>query len=92
VADNDYEATFALIDVDGDGKITAEELKHVFTALGEDVTDEAVSTMLSFLDEDNDGLISQQELTAYLSNRDIAAGTSTSSTTTPSDTNAGDTN
>jgi Ca2+-binding EF-hand superfamily protein len=70
VAETDYEATFALIDTDGDGKITAGELKHVFTALGEDVTDEAVSTMLSFLDQDDDGLISQQELTAYLSDRD----------------------
>jgi Ca2+-binding EF-hand superfamily protein len=74
VAETDYEATFALIDTDGDGKITAEELKHMFTALGEDVTDEAVSTMLSFRDSDNDGLISQQELTAYLADRDTTSG------------------
>jgi Ca2+-binding EF-hand superfamily protein len=80
VADTDYAATFALIDTDGDGKITAEELKHVFTALGEDVTDEAVSTMLSFLDDDNDGLISQEELTAYLSKRDSERDSSSSDT------------
>ena len=70
MAETDYAATFQLIDTDRDGKITAEELKHMFAALGEDVTDEAVGTMLTFLDSDNDGLISEQELTDYLSNRD----------------------
>ena len=64
---SDYATTFALIDVDGDGLITAGELKKLMEALGGDVSDEAAAHAVEVLDTDGDGLVSLEELTAYLS-------------------------
>ncbi len=62
----DYAATFKLFDLNGDGLISADELKQVFEKLGDQVSPEALTAMVSFLDSDKDGLISLEELTAYL--------------------------
>ncbi|GAB3263787.1 EF-hand domain-containing protein [Kineosporia babensis] len=64
----DYQATFDLIDVDGDGLISAAELKGLMVALGAaEVTDEAALAALAAIDEDGDGLVSLPELADYLS-------------------------
>lgn len=61
-----YTATFELIDVDGDGLITAAELKHLIEALGGKVTDEAAIEAVRVLDDNGDGLVSLAELADYL--------------------------
>ena len=66
---DEYEATFDLIDVDKDGKITAVELKALMTALGESMDDAAAGTMIGFIDTDGDGKVDRKELAAYLSAR-----------------------
>jgi Ca2+-binding EF-hand superfamily protein len=68
-AQDEYEATFDLIDVDQDGKITAGELKALMTALGETIDDAAAGTMIGFIDTDGDGKVDRKELAAYLSAR-----------------------
>lgn len=67
-----YETTFALIDIDGDGLITATELKQLMTALGGEVTDEAAAHAVEVLDTNGDGMVSLPELAAYLENASSA--------------------
>jgi calmodulin len=70
VADtSQYAATFELIDTDGDGRITAAELKNLMTALGDDITDEAAEQGVQVVDEDGDGRISLEEFASWLSSR-----------------------
>jgi Ca2+-binding EF-hand superfamily protein len=64
---NEYESTFAAIDTDEDGLITAWELKELMRGLGRTLDDDAAATMLGFMDADGDGKVTLDELTAYLS-------------------------
>jgi Ca2+-binding EF-hand superfamily protein len=66
VSASDYEATFAAIDTDEDGQITAWELKEFMHSVGQDLDDDAAATMLGFIDADRDGKVTLEELTAYL--------------------------
>jgi calcium-binding protein CML len=53
---------FAAFDKDGDGKISAAELRGSMTAaLGEDVFDEEAAEILATMDADGDGLLDQEE-------------------------------
>jgi Ca2+-binding EF-hand superfamily protein len=61
-----YATTFALIDVDGDGLITAAELQKLMEALGSEVSDESAAHAVEVLDTNGDGLVSLEELTSYL--------------------------
>jgi Ca2+-binding EF-hand superfamily protein len=70
----DYATTFALIDVDGDGLITASELKNLLEALGGDVSDESAQRAIETLDTDGDGKVSLEELTAYLKDPNTGGG------------------
>ena len=70
---SDYAATFALIDIDGDGLITAPELQKLMAALGGDVTDEQAVHAVEVLDTNGDGKVSLEELTAYLSDPENGA-------------------
>jgi Ca2+-binding EF-hand superfamily protein len=65
----DYATTFGILDTDGDGLISATELKALMLALGEDITDDAAVAAVRIMDEDGDGLISLDELAGYLSSR-----------------------
>jgi Ca2+-binding EF-hand superfamily protein len=70
VADtSEYAATFDLLDADGDGRLSAAELRNLMSALGEDITDEAAADAVQVVDDDGDGLISIEEFAAYLSSR-----------------------
>jgi len=70
VADtSEYAATFELLDADGDGRISAAELKNLMSALGEEITDEAAVEAVRVVDDDGDGLISIEELAEYLDSR-----------------------
>ena len=66
---SEYRATFELLDADGDGRLSAAELKRLMLALGEDITDEAAVAAVQVVDDDGDGLISLEEFAAYLGSR-----------------------
>lgn len=53
--------SFKIFDVDGDGFVTAEEIKAVLNKLGRGATDEAVAAMIKAADVDGDGRISLNE-------------------------------
>ena len=52
---------FKVFDRDGNGFISAAELRHVMTNLGEKLTDEEVDEMLREADIDGDGQINYEE-------------------------------
>jgi Ca2+-binding EF-hand superfamily protein len=60
-APEDAEKIFRTFDLDGDGKITAEELKAALAELGEDVTVEDAAERITSGDTDHDGTISLDE-------------------------------
>ena len=66
---SEYAATFELLDTDGDGRLSAAELKNLMSALGDEITDEAAAQAVDVVDDDGDGLISIEEFASWLSSR-----------------------
>mmetsp|Transcript_23334 Transcript_23334/g.64890 ORF Transcript_23334/g.64890 Transcript_23334/m.64890 type:complete len:786 (+) Transcript_23334:387-2744(+) len=64
--DADY--VFKTIDKNGDGEIDKEELGELFERLGAEMTDEELGEVFSQLDQDNDGVISEEEFNAWYIN------------------------
>ena len=64
-----YADSFALIDANGDGLISATELVRLMQALGDEVTDDAAAQSVELMDADGDGLISLAEFAGYLESR-----------------------
>lgn len=58
---NDFRATFELVDVDGDGYISTDELKNLMTRLGQDATGTRVVEVVVAADANRDGKISLEE-------------------------------
>lgn len=56
---------FYVFDKDGDGKISAEELKHVMLNLGEKLTDEELDEMIKEADIDGDGEVNYEGKDIY---------------------------
>lgn len=70
-----YAESFALIDADGDGLITATELVRLMRALGDEVTDDAAVQAVELMDTDGDGRISLAEFAGYLGSHESRPGT-----------------
>ncbi|GAA1456480.1 EF-hand domain-containing protein [Nocardiopsis exhalans] len=63
----DYAATFALVDIDGDGLISAQELASLMRNLGDQTTDEQAAEVVRAMDSDGDERISLEEFARYMS-------------------------
>ncbi|KAM0898048.1 hypothetical protein ACQ4PT_022140 [Festuca glaucescens] len=56
---------FAAFDKDGDGKVSASELRcGLWSTLGEDMSEEDVAAILAAVDADGDGLLNQEEFSS----------------------------
>jgi Ca2+-binding EF-hand superfamily protein len=62
-----YAATFAMLDADGDGRVSADEFKQLMGNLGVEFDDETAAKAIALMDQDGDGLVSLEELASYLS-------------------------
>mmetsp|Transcript_4347 Transcript_4347/g.9064 ORF Transcript_4347/g.9064 Transcript_4347/m.9064 type:complete len:149 (-) Transcript_4347:308-754(-) len=65
-AEEEMLEAFRVFDTDGDGSITAEELRQIFVNLGEKLTDEEISDMIEEADTDGDGEINYQEFVTMM--------------------------
>ena len=63
-----YEATFEIVDADGDGLIDTTELQGVMKALGEEITAERAAEVVTAVDADGDGRISLEEFARFMAN------------------------
>lgn len=61
ITDDDVREAFRVFDVDGNGFISTEELRHVATNLGEALTIEEAVEMIRVADNDGDGLINYND-------------------------------
>merc|ERR1712037_542450 len=59
--EEDLIEAFKIFDKDGNGVISASELKHVMTTLGERLTEEEADEMIKEADMDGDGFINYHE-------------------------------
>lgn len=57
----EIQEAFKVFDKDGNGYISAAELRHVMTSLGEKLSEEEVDEMIREADVDGDGQINYQE-------------------------------
>lgn len=62
-----YETTFAMLDRDGDGRVSAAEFKELMGTFGVNFTDETAATAIQMMDADGDGLVTLEELATYMS-------------------------
>ena len=59
---------FAVMDANGDGVVTKEELRTLLKGLGEEVTDEVVDEMIAIADENGDGKVDFEEFVKAAAN------------------------
>ncbi|XP_065061493.1 neo-calmodulin-like [Rhopilema esculentum] len=59
--EEEIKEAFRVFDKDGNGHISAAELRHIMTNLGEKLTDEEVDEMIKEADIDGDGHINYEE-------------------------------
>jgi calmodulin len=67
-AEEELIEAFKLFDRDGNGFISAAELRHVMTNLGDNLTDEEIDEMIREADVDGDGQISFDEFVKMMAN------------------------
>ena len=74
----EFREIFNLVDKDGGGTISKEELGELMETLGIDATPEEIDLMIAEIDEDNNGVIDFDEFVAVMSRkgqRDVHGGT-----------------
>ncbi|CAN6652031.1 calmodulin [Trichomonascus vanleenenianus] len=67
-SDEEIREAFKVFDRDGNGFISAAELRHVMTSIGETLTDQEVDQMIREADADGDGRINYNEFVDLLQN------------------------
>ncbi|MGW9348725.1 calmodulin/calcium-binding protein CML [Nocardiopsis flavescens] len=66
---SEYAATFALVDADGDGRISADELVALMRNLGDACTHEQAAETVRAMDSNGDSRISLEEFARFMSSR-----------------------
>ncbi|MBA9006099.1 MULTISPECIES: EF-hand domain-containing protein [Thermomonospora] len=64
---NEYAATFRMVDLDGDGFISVDELKSLMRALGQEIDHVRAVEVMVEADGSRDGKMSLEEFTAFMS-------------------------
>lgn len=64
--EEDVRDAFRVFDVNGNGQISAHELRHVATNLGEKLTEEEANEMIRVADSDGDGLIDYKDFISMM--------------------------
>lgn len=68
----DFRESFKVFDRDGNGYVSAAELRHVMTNLGEKLTDDEVDEMLQAFEMDRDGQLNYEDMvTMMMSQGDV---------------------
>jgi len=65
-SEEEIKEAFRVFDKDGNGFISAAELRHVMTNLGEKLTDEEVDEMIREADVDGDGQVNYEGKTVFI--------------------------
>lgn len=65
-SEEEIREAFKVFDRDNNGFISAAELRHVMTSIGEKLTDDEVDEMIREADQDGDGRIDCNYIFAYL--------------------------
>ena len=65
----EIEAAFKVFDKNGTGIISAAELRHIMTSLGEKLTDEEADKMIKEADPDDDGQINYHEFVLAMTSK-----------------------
>ncbi|WVQ79106.1 calmodulin [Cryptococcus sp. DSM 104549] len=65
-SEDEIREAFKVFDKNNDGHISAAELKHVMTNLGEKLTDAEISEMIREADKDGDGMIDYNEFVTMM--------------------------
>lgn len=61
-----YETTFALVDGNGDGLVSVDELHRLMQVVGREVSMEKAAEILGRLDTDGDGNVSLEEFAVFM--------------------------
>lgn len=71
-SEEEIREAFKVFDRDNNGFISAAELRHVMTSIGEKLTDDEVDEMIREADQDGDGRIDCEFISLYCSRMDCA--------------------
>ena len=70
MTEEEIRAQFKALDKDGNGVVSAEEIREVLTALGDRLSDEDVNEMIRDVDTDGDGQVNYEEFVAHMMSED----------------------
>lgn len=65
-AEDEMLEAFRVFDTDGNGSITADELRQIFVNLGEKLTEDEIADMIEEADTDGDGEINYKEFVSMM--------------------------
>ena len=68
-SEEEIREAYRVFDKDGNGFISATELRHVMTNLGEKLTDEEIDEMIREADLDGDGQVNYEEFVAMMTSK-----------------------
>jgi len=68
----DLKAVFNLIDINGDGSISASEFKHLMKSFGKAVSDDEIDKIMQSFDADGNGVVCFEEFLALMGSQDLS--------------------